>query len=76
MCLLSRGKEIQKSEKFKKENPKEKIQRATLYVKRGFTTKEKVSSNLSASLVNYKRTITRYSHSTSSFGNKPLVTLN
>ena len=44
--------------------------------KKGFTTKEKASSNLSTSLVSGKRTNTLVlCHSTRSFGNKPLVTL-
>ena len=47
-----------------------------MYGKRGFTTKEKVSSNLHASSVNDKRTATRvFRHLTSSFENKPLVAL-
>ena len=64
--------EIQKSEKSRKENPK-----VTSYEKKGFTTKEKASSNFSASSVNGKRTATHVlCHSTRSFRNKPLVALN
>ena len=49
---------------------------AILYGKRGFTTKEKVSSNLPATSVNGKRIVTHVlCHSTRLFRNKPLVGL-
>ena len=62
--------EIEKR-KSKGENPK-----ATLYGKKSFTKKEKTTSNLPTSSINSKKTATCiFRHSTSSFGNKPLVTL-
>ena len=62
---------IQKGKSWE-ENPK-----ATSYENGGFTTKEKVSSNLPTSSVNSKRFATCVlRHSTRSFGNKALVALN
>ena len=61
---------IQKGKSWE-ENPK-----ATSYENGGFTTKEKVSSNLPTSSVNNQRTTTRVlHHSTRSFRNKPLMGL-
>ena len=77
MCFLSRKerKKLRNKKKFRKENLKEKIQRQFCTGKKGFTTKEKVSSNFSASLVNGRTAKRVLFHLTSSFGTKPLVTL-
>ena len=51
MSSIKKREEIHKSEKSWKENPK-----VTLYGKKGFTTKERVTSNLPVSSVNSKKT--------------------
>ena len=64
--------EIEKPEKLQKK----KNSKVTSYGKRGFTTKERASSNLPTSSINGKKTNTLVlCHSTRSFGNKPLVAL-
>ena len=57
MSFFKIGREIHKLEKSRKENLMEKIQRRLLTGKEALQQKEKVLSNLHASLVNEKKSL-------------------